>query len=39
MSAYSSDLREKIVESVKKGISKAQTAGCFGVDCATVKRY
>jgi transposase len=33
------DLREKIVESVKKGISKSQTAQRFGVDRATVKRY
>ena len=39
MSAYSLDLREKIVESVKKGVSKAETARRFGVDRATVKRY
>jgi transposase len=39
MKAYSLDLREKIVESVKKGISKSQTAQRFGVDRATVKRY
>ena len=39
MSAYSSDLREKIVESVKKGAPKAQTARRFGVDRATVERY
>jgi transposase len=39
MSAYSLDLREKIVESVKKGVPKAETARCFGVDRATVKRY
>ena len=39
MSAYSLDLREKIVESVKKGVPKAQTARRFGVDRATVKRY
>ena len=39
MSAYSLDLREKIVESVKKGISKAETARRFGVHRATVKRY
>jgi transposase len=39
MSAYSLDLREKIVESVKKGIPKAETARRFGVDRATVKRY
>jgi transposase len=39
MSAYSLDLTKKIVESVKKGVPKAQTARRFGVDCATVKRY
>jgi transposase len=39
MSAYSLDLREKIVESVNKGVPKAETARRFGVDRATVKRY
>jgi transposase len=39
MSAYSLDLRQKIVESVKKGVPKAETARRFGVDPATVKRY
>jgi transposase len=39
MRPYSLDLREKIVESVKKGVSKAETARRFGVDRATVKRY
>jgi len=39
MSAYSLDLRQKIVESAKKGVPKAETARHFGVDCATVKRY
>jgi transposase-like protein len=42
MNAYSMDLRdlkERIVESVKKGVPKAQTARRFGVDRATVKRY
>jgi transposase len=39
MSGYSLDLREKIVESVKKGVPKAETARRFGVDRATVKRY
>jgi hypothetical protein len=32
MSEYSLDLREQIVESVKKGVPKAQTARRFGVD-------
>jgi transposase-like protein len=39
MSAYSLDLTEKIVESVKKGVPKAETARRFGVDRATIKRY
>ena len=39
MIAYSLDLREKIVESVKKGVPKSETARHFGVDRATVKRY
>jgi transposase len=39
MSGYSLDLREKIVESVKKGVPKAETARRFGVDRASVKRY
>ena len=39
MSGYSLDLREKIIESVKKGIPKAETARRFGVDRATLKRY
>ena len=30
---------KKIVESVKKGVPKAETARRFGVDCASVKRY
>ncbi|MDP9412355.1 MAG: helix-turn-helix domain-containing protein [Actinomycetota bacterium] len=39
MRAYSLDLRKKIVESVNKGVPKAETARRFGVDRATVKRY
>ncbi len=39
MSGYSLDLSKKIVESVKKGLPKAETARRFGVDRATVKRY
>ena len=39
MSAYSLDLREKIVESVKGGVPNAEIARRFGVDRATVKRY
>jgi transposase len=39
MRAYSLDLRKKIVESVKNGMPKSETARRFGVDRATVKRY
>jgi transposase len=40
MKAYSLDLRKKIVEAVKKGVSKSQTTQRFGVvDRATLKRY
>ena len=39
MRAYSIDLREKIVESVKRGVPKSETARRFGVYRATVKRY
>jgi len=39
MRAYSTDLRMKIVESVKKGVPKSETARRFGIDRATVKRY
>src|SRR5215210_6892478 len=39
MKAYSMDLREKIVGSVKKGVPKSETAHRFGVHRATVKRY
>ncbi len=39
MKAYSLDLRKKIVESVRRGISKSETARRFGVNHSTVKRY
>jgi transposase len=39
MKAYSVDLRKKIVESVRRGISKSDTARKFGVNRSTVKRY
>ncbi len=39
MSAYSLNLTEKILESVKKGLSKSETARRFSVDRATLKRY
>jgi transposase len=39
MKAYSIDLREKIVDSVRKGVCKSETARGFGVDRPTAKRY
>jgi transposase len=39
MKAYSVDLRTKIVESVKRGVSKSETARRFGVNRSTVGRY
>jgi transposase len=39
MKAYSLDLRTKIVESVRKGISKSETTHRFGVNRSTVNRY
>jgi transposase len=33
------DLRAKIVESVRKGVSKSETARRFGVNRSTVRRY
>jgi len=39
MKAYSKDLRRKIVDAPRRGISKAQAARTFGVGISTVKRY
>jgi ActR/RegA family two-component response regulator len=39
MRAYSMDLSEKILESVKKGVPNGETARRFGVHRATLKRY
>jgi transposase len=39
MKAYSVDLRSKIVESVRRGVSKSETARRFGVNRSTVGRY
>jgi transposase len=39
MKAYSLDLRKKIVESVRRGVSISETARRFGVNCSTVGRY
>lgn len=39
MKPYSADLRKKIVESVRRGVSKRETSRRFGVDRSTVRRY
>jgi transposase len=39
MKAYSVDLRTKVVESVRRGISKSETARRFGISRSTVNRY
>jgi transposase len=39
MKAYSVDLRTKVVESVRRGIAKSETARRFGVSRSTVNRY
>jgi transposase len=38
MKAYSKDLRQKIVDALGRGMSKAQAARIFGVGISTVKR-
>jgi transposase len=39
MKAYSADLRTKIVESVRRGVTKSETARRFRVNRSTVRRY
>ena len=39
MKAYSIDLRKKIVHSVRKGVSKSETALRFDLNRSTVQRY
>ena len=39
MKAYSKDLRRKIVDTVERGMPKAQAARTFAVGISTVKRY
>ncbi len=39
MKAYSLDLRTKIVQSVRRGVSISETARRFGVNRSTVGRY
>ena len=39
MNAYSEDLRKKIVEALRRGITKSEAARTFGVSRSSVKRY
>ena len=39
MRAYSEDLREKVVEAVKRGMKKSEAAYTFGLSLSSVKRY
>ena len=39
MSAYSEDLRQRVVSAVERGMSKAQAARTFSVSLSSVKRY
>jgi len=39
MKAYSEDLRRKIVDAVRRGASKGETASLFGVSLSSVKRF
>jgi transposase len=39
MKAYSEDLRRKIVDAVRQGVSKSETASLFGVSLSSVKRF
>jgi transposase len=39
MKAYSEDLRQKIVDALKRGMPKSEAAGLFGVSLSSVKRF
>ena len=39
MNAYSEDLRKKIVEALRRGMTKSEAARTFGVSRSSVKRY
>jgi transposase len=39
MNAYSEDLRKKIVEALRRGLSKSEAARIFSVSLSSVKRY
>jgi len=39
MNAYSEDLRKKIIEALRRGMTKSEAARSFGVSRSSVKRY
>jgi transposase-like protein len=39
MNAYSEDLRQKIIQALRRGMGKSQAARTFGVSLSSVKRY
>ncbi len=39
MNAYSEDLRKKIVEALRRGMTKSEADRTFGVSRSSVKRY
>jgi transposase len=39
MNPYSEDLRKKIVEALRRGMTKSEAARAFGVSRSSVKRY
>ena len=39
MNAYSEDLREKIIEALRRGMGKSQAARTFSVSLSSLKRY
>jgi transposase len=39
MNAYSEDLRKKIIEALKRGMTKTEAARAFSVSRSSVKRY
>ncbi len=39
MKAYSEDLRQKIVDALKRGVTKSEAARLFGVSLSSVKRF
>ena len=39
MNTYSEDLRKKIIEALRRGMTKSEAARAFGVSRSSVKRY